>query len=137
MLRGYLLSLLISFIVMAVPAPTLAAPQSIHLAWDAGTDPPEPDIAGFKIYWGRFQGGPYGVYAGFGGFPGGGIVDVSGAEKRDVIINDLPEGRLFFVATAYDTLGNESGYSNEVVKDDNIPPATPVGFDIVGSKSVP
>jgi hypothetical protein len=47
--------------------------------------------------------------------PGNGV-DVGNVNAY--VISDLSGGtRYYFVATAYDAMGNESGYSNEVFKD--------------------
>jgi hypothetical protein len=70
----------------------------VVLAWDANT---EPDVTGYKVYSGTTS-GTYGT-----------PVDVGNVLTRTV--TGLTDGQTYFFAvTAYDSFGNESGYSNEV-----------------------
>ena len=70
----------------------------VTLAWDPNT---EPDLAGYKIYYG-FSSGNYKV-----------TVDVG--NQTNCTISTLQEGQTYyFAATAYDDYGNESEFSNEV-----------------------
>jgi hypothetical protein len=73
----------------------------VTLAWDANT---EPDLAGYNLY--------YGLEPGIYGPPN----KINVGNVTTYTITGLTNGvRYNFVATAYDTLGNESGYSNEVL----------------------
>jgi hypothetical protein len=126
-------SVALALMLLLIPTLALAVPQTVTLMWDHDGD---VDLAGFKIYWGRYP-GMYGPYQGYGGYPGGGIQDVPDPAARQTTVSNLPEGLIYFAATAYDTSGNESGYSNEISKDDSIAPATPMGFNLIGSKPVP
>ncbi len=88
--------------------------SDVTLQWDANT---EPDLKGYKLYYGSFSGAPY----------DGKAID-QGSSPITIEINDLkdinkPEFKLtgldteehYFVAiTAYDTEGLESDFSNEV-----------------------
>lgn len=70
----------------------------VSLQWDANT---ESTLAGYRIYYGLSS----------GTYPT--MLDVG--NHTSCVISDLVEGEeYFFVATAYDTSGNESGYSNQV-----------------------
>jgi len=70
----------------------------IKLAWDSNT---EPNLAGYKIYYGTTTG----TYDN--------SIDVGNVTTYD--LTSLPQGQTYFiVATAYDTSNNESGYSTEV-----------------------
>lgn len=77
---------------------TLALLFATTLAWDANT---EPELAGYRIYYGtapRTYGAP---------------IDVGNVTTYKV--QGLTRGqRYYFAATAYDAVGNESGFSNEV-----------------------
>ncbi len=74
----------------------------VVLSWDHDGD---PDLAGFKIY--------YGVASSYYTES----VLVASAAARTAAVTGLDNGTLYyFAATAYDTDGNESGYSNEVSK---------------------
>ena len=76
-----------------------AAP--ITLAWDAVSD---PDLAGYKIYYG------YGSrqYS----------VNVKVGNSTTAKLSGLDEAQIYYLTvTAYDTSGNESGFSNEVKYD--------------------
>ena len=83
--------------------------QVATLSWDAPTTnedgTPLTDLEGYRLYGGDNSGGPYVM-----------IEDVGDVLTFDVH-NEAWEGQTkYFVATAYDTSGNESVYSNEVVK---------------------
>src|SRR4030067_916697 len=70
-------------------------------AWDPKQ---EQDLAGYNVYYGTASG----VYNG----PGSPI-NVGNVNSYRLL--DLNPGQIYFIALkAYDTLGNESGYSNEV-----------------------
>jgi hypothetical protein len=77
----------------------LTAPQSTLavLSWDPNT---ESDLAGYKVYVGTAS-QSYGP-----------PTDV-GKVTSFKVINLLPGKTYYFAVTAYDTSGNESGYSNE------------------------
>ena len=74
--------------------------NAVTLAWDANS---EPDLAGYKIHWGT-QSRAY-----------TNIFDVGNVIQTDV---DIPIGS-YIAATAYDTDGNESGYSDEIFYTEN------------------
>jgi len=75
------------------------------VSWNSNT---EPDLAGYRVYYGT-QSGQYDQAK------GNGIV-VTGA--TNYTISGLNLGtRYYFAVTAFDTSGNESGYSQEVFKD--------------------
>lgn len=84
---------------MATLLPTQAA--GVILAWDAN---PEPDIAGYRIYQSQ-QSGVYDPQA---------PAAETGTETT-VTLGDLQYGETYyFVATAFNTSGLESDYSNEI-----------------------
>jgi hypothetical protein len=83
-------------IIGALAADALAA--DVTLAWDPNT---ESDLAGYKIHHGTAS-GSYSVH-----------IDVNKATTYTV--TGLTAGQTYyFAATAYDSSGNESGYSNSV-----------------------
>ena len=85
-----------------------AETRSVTLSWDANT---EPDIAGYKVYWGTSSG----VYDQFS--------DVS---QTTASVSDLTVGvRYYFAVTAYNEAGLESGYSEEVSAIVPSPDSTP------------
>ena len=78
--------------------------QTLQLAWDAPTDEngtPQDSIIGYYLYYGP-ESGTYDV-----------SIDV-GLQETVVLSNLLAEQPYYFAVTAYDDLGNESDYSNEV-----------------------
>ena len=86
--------------------------MNVTLAWDANS---ETDLAGYKIYYGKTSGGPY---DGSGSTDGASpiVVPLSSLLNRaspEFTVHGLPIGTYYFVATAYDTEGYESLYSNE------------------------
>lgn len=99
---------------------SIALADDVTLAWDANT---EPDLAGYQIYYKTESSGE--PYDGTGAAEGDSPIDVGNVTV--FTIHGLVEGvAYYFVATAYDTEGLESGYSNEVCRDaigpDIIPP---------------
>ena len=77
---------------------------SITLAWDAPTEntdeSPLTDLAGYKIYYGTSPG----LYSE--------SVDVG--DVNQTTISNLPPGEWCFASIAYNSSGNESGFSEEV-----------------------
>jgi hypothetical protein len=75
-----------------------AMAASVNLAWDPNT---EPELAGYKIYWGTSSGN----YTS--------SKDVG--KTTTTTIDGVEEGTTYyFAATAYDSQGDESKYSNQV-----------------------
>ena len=96
-LRVFHLLFLAPFILLS-PSPSGVQATQITLAWDSSTD---PNIAGYKIYYGNAS-GSYST-----------VVDVGG--QTTCMIANLSAGMAYyFAATEYDKSGQESGYSNEV-----------------------
>ena len=72
----------------------------ITLAWDANT---EVNLAGYNIYVSLNPGGPYD------------IIGTNGADDTEFTWYELPDNLdRYFVVTAFNDEGLESGYSNEV-----------------------
>jgi len=70
------------------------------LSWDAVND---AGVAGYKLYYGTV--------------PGNYNKSVDTGKITSVTVNDLIDGETYyFASTAYDSAGNQSGYSNEVSK---------------------
>jgi hypothetical protein len=106
-MRLFLISILSFFLVSFLILPAAAADAKVDLAWDANT---EPDLDGYKIY--------YGLASGNYGTP----VDVGNVEQHT--LTGLEEGKTYFLAaTAYDLDGNESAFSDELVH--NVPFSIP------------
>jgi len=108
----FLMLCLGSLAILSLPAPGHAV--DVTLAWDANS---ESDLAGYAIYYGTESGGPY---FGEGAVEGYSPVDILLDEDEDpdpnvvqFTLHDLPEGIYFFAVTAFNTSGEESGYSNE------------------------
>lgn len=84
-------------------------PGAATLTWTApiqNTDgTPLTDLAGFKIYYGQGQGGPYPV-----------SVNVTDPAQTVLVVDGLGSGDWFFVSTAYNAAGKESDFSNEALK---------------------
>ncbi|MFQ5638814.1 MAG: FlgD immunoglobulin-like domain containing protein [bacterium] len=78
---------------------SMALAGTATVSWDANT---ENDLAGYKVYYGDSPNGNY---------PD--IIDVGNVTS--ITIDNLTEGTTYyFVVTAYDVSGNESGFSQEV-----------------------
>ena len=102
-------------VILLLPVTVLAANQ-VTLAWNANS---ETSLAGYRIYYKSGSSGE--PYNGNGIDQGSSPVDyplskLSDSSGPEVTLTGLTEGiDYYFVATAYDKYGNESGYSNEVV----------------------
>ena len=106
-----LLLVLVAFFFMVGMA---QAASNVTLQWVANS---EPDLAGYKIY----QSQTSGIYTSVEG-----TVPVG---TETITLEGIPDGTYFWVVTAYDTEGLESGYSNEVTKRlDTTPPDNPQGL---------
>jgi hypothetical protein len=97
----------------------------VTLAWDANS---ETDLAGYKVYYGTTTGGPY---SGSGSSEGASPIVVplsslTNPSSPEFSVHGLADGTYYFVATAYNTAGLESGYSNEAsAQSSTTPPTTP------------
>jgi hypothetical protein len=90
-----LLTLLFVILSLLVPA---AHAGDVTVAWDPN---PEPEVAGYKIY--------------FGTTPGSYTVSMNAGNITSMVISGLEAGvTYYFAAVAYDSSGNESGFSNEI-----------------------
>src|SRR5437870_4525381 len=86
--------------VLCSLAPALSSAAQVTLTWDPNT---EPDLAGYKLYYGLSS----------GSYPSS--VDVG--NLTSYTLSGLLEGRTYyFAATAYNRSLGESGFSNEVSK---------------------
>lgn len=87
------------------------------LTWDQNT---ESDLAGYKVYMGTAS-GQYGPPVDVG------LTATPQAPRH--VIEPLADGTYYFVVTAYDQSGNESGFSNEDSKTiDSTPPKPPLNL---------
>lgn len=107
-MKRLLLSIMF-LLLFAVPAAAQQA-EDFSFSWDANT---EPDLAGYKVYYGNVRG----TY--------GNVIDV--VNVTQYTLTGLQPGTYYIVVTAYDTSMNESEYSNEI---DNDPPDNPTGLTI-------
>ena len=86
---------------------TVAISGSMQLSWTAPTENVNgsalTNLAGYRIY--------YGVQP--GGYNGSVDVNVSSATQYDL---SVPVGTYYLAMTALDADGNESGYSNQIIK---------------------
>ena len=71
--------------------------QQVNLAWDANS---ESDLGGYKVYWGMASRS----YS----------LNQDNGNQTTATISSLADGRWYFAVTAYDLMGNESGFSAEV-----------------------
>jgi hypothetical protein len=93
-----LIILLTPFALSLLPFALAANAANVTIAWDKNQD---DDVAGYRVYYGTTS-GQY-------------TTMISVGSNTSCTINNLEPGRTYyFVATAYDFSGNESGYSQEI-----------------------
>jgi hypothetical protein len=110
-------------IAMLSPAMSYGATTTTNLAWDANT---ETDLAGYKLYQ---SAGPTGTKT---------LVQTIPKPATTTAVTGLVDGNWCWVLTAYDTTGNESGYSNQVcLQADTIAPAAPKALRIASTVVIP
>lgn len=110
--------LIIAILAIVFMASTVWAATNVSLQWDANT---EQDLAGYNVYRSDAS-GVYDISK---------LVGTIAAPDTQFTDNAIPDGTWFWVATAFDTSGNESGYSNEVTDTLNTePPAPPQNLSI-------
>jgi hypothetical protein len=96
---------------------------TVRITWDANT---EPDVSGYKLYYGTTSGGPYST-----------VIDVGNVTTKDVVISPLAGARFYFALSAYNDAG-ESSLSDEVniIVPGTIPPAKPRGIRAIISRII-
>lgn len=126
-----MIRLLILLICAVLPVSVVHAGEAF-LSWQAPTKnvngTPLTDLAGYRIYRGSSPGS-------YSSIPFATV----GKGSTSTRLTNLPSGTHYFVVTAFDTSGNESGYSVErrkVIEDnppkgDLTPPAIPRNLRIV------
>ena len=116
---------LIAILAMAIMlmASTAWAVTNVSFQWDANT---EPDLAGYKIYRSQTS-GVYDLANPVMTIPCT-VNDTSCTQTTEM---EVPDGIWYWVATAYDSEGNESGFSNELTRTfDTQAPNSPGSFTI-------
>jgi hypothetical protein len=112
---------LLFMVLLIVTSTCFAAPSEVTLAWD----PPEvsTDVVGYKVY----VGNKTGVYS---------TTTYDAGNILTYTFKNLPDGKYFFVVTAYNASGLQSPYSNEVtISIDTLPPSHPKTLKIINVKS--
>ena len=104
------------FTILAILAIAgIAQAATLQISWNAN---PDTDLAGYKVY----QGTASGQY--------GEPVDVGNVTGHVMEITPEYGATYYFALTAYDTSGNESGYSDEAscFVPDGVKPEKPTGL---------
>jgi len=104
------------FTILAILAIAgIAQAATVQVTWNPNT---EPDLAGYKLY--------HGTASGQYGEP----VDVGNVTGHVMEITPQHGATYYFALTAYDTSGNESGYSDEAscFVPDGVKPEKPTGL---------
>jgi len=105
----------IMLIVIIMLLPAIAFAATIQVNWNPNT---EEDLAGYRLYVGTAS-GQYGE-----------PVDVGNVTGHVMEITPEHGATYYFALTAYDTSGNESGYSDEATcfVPDGVKPEKPTGL---------
>lgn len=108
--------ILLLFLLLVLAAPA-AADTQVTFTWDPNT---EPDLAGYRLYQSRIS-EDYDFTSPIAEIPAG----------TQTAVATCADGTFYWVLTAFDTVGNESLPSNEVMATlDSTAPAGPTGFTI-------
>ena len=93
--------------------PVFALAADITLAWNPNN---EPILGGYLMHYGAYSGGPYDGEAALDGPSPINVPLDSLTDPRAprLTVRGLADGTYYFTATAYDTQGYESNFSNEV-----------------------
>lgn len=111
---GFALTVALILTMFVLPAVVRAADSTF--SWLPNT---EEDLAGYKIHYGA-ESGVYTTVVDCG------LPETNAGGRVVYTIPDTPTENTFYAATAYDTAGQESNYSDEV--SNNSPPGTVQGF---------
>lgn len=105
----------IMLIVIIMLLPAIAFAATIQVNWNPNT---EEDLAGYRLYVGTAS-GQYGE-----------PIDVGNVTEHVMEITPQHGATYYFALTAYDTSGNESGYSAEATCfiPDGVKPEKPTGL---------
>jgi len=107
-LKGLHWPIIALFLIVFSFSPAFA--KDYTLVWDANE---EPNVEGYKIYYSVDWPGP--PYDGLHPFYPHSDSPVDVGDVTEYTLHDLEEGIVYyFVVTAYDSEGHESGYSNQV-----------------------
>ena len=103
------------FIILAIlifASSAMAATVELKFTWDKNT---ESDLAGYRVYMSATS-GSYVKGATSPNYLTGVTVTMPSVHPNEVLkqITGTDGQKIYFVLTAYDTTGNESGFSNEV-----------------------
>ena len=120
-------------LLLVLSLPSLGYALDVTLAWDANS---ETDLAGYKLYYGTTSGGPYN---GSGSSDGGSPIVVplnslANPSSPEFTVHSLSDGITYFVLTAYNTEGLESGNSNEASTTSTV--NRPPVLSPIGSRSI-
>ena len=111
---SFFIALFVLFFLMAIPVFAM----DISFEWDPNS---ESDLAGYRLY----QSGTSGSYT-FGA--GNEVMAVLAGTEIGTLVGVM-DGKWYWVLTAYDSQGNESGPSNEVSASiDQTAPAPPTNL---------
>ena len=114
--------------ILFIAATASAATVELKFAWDRNT---ETDLAGYRLYMSGTS-GSYVKGVTSPNFLTGITVTLPSVHPNEVLrqISGTDGQKIYFVLTAYDTTGNESGFSNEVsyTIPDTTAPQPPKGF---------
>lgn len=133
-MRKTFISLFIcTFVLLFAYSLSFAIDKTLTALWEH--DVPE-DLAGFRLYWSDKSGGPYEQVGQDILYPQDVTREGSGevVTLSKVLQLSIPSGtskRYYFVVTAFDTSGNESGNSNQAdIVLDVASPGEPTKFEI-------
>lgn len=114
------LSAFLSLALLLVLAPATCLATDVSLAWDPS---PDPDLAGYRIYYQANSGAV--PFQGTGALEGNAPVD--GKTGTTATISGLDPGiSYYFAVTAYNSSGAESVYSNIVEVPESLPPTVSI-----------
>ncbi|HTN42830.1 MAG TPA: fibronectin type III domain-containing protein, partial [Nitrospiria bacterium] len=121
--QGFIFSV-VFFVLLVLQSHSPALAGDASLTWNAPTTntdgSPLTDLAGFKVYYGTSSG----IYS----------TTIDAGNQTTYTVTGLGTGTFYFTVTAYDSSGNESGFSNEGSK--TFADTTPPVISAIGAGSI-
>lgn len=107
-MKKLLICVLLVSLILSFGITICRAESDVTFAWE---NPTAPDLAGIRLYQDTKPFDPNDMAAD----PNKMVLEVLDFSTERATLHNIPDGTYWWVATAFDTGGNESTYSNQVI----------------------